>query len=108
MKNLWWLTNGLLTISTIIACPGNRTSTVTEETKGKDSISVMIDSMTPDTSRVPGKVDTMYEAGGAIDTLSKDDKYKPGDRPKKEAPKHGVPDQDKLDTIKNAKKKKKE
>lgn len=103
MKLLLFLTNAVVFSVLVSTCHKNN-NTETGTADGK----VMIDTVTSSIDSLyatGGQGDTLKSRGIATDTLSKDDRYKTDNTEKHEAPKHGSPDQMKIDSIKKSKEK---
>jgi hypothetical protein len=106
MKSWWWSINALVFLSSFLACPARQPAEVQKSVDIKDSIAILQDTMSKD--GVTFKPDSIppTETVQKIDSLSKNDKYSQREGGKQEAPKHGTPDPEKLDSIKQKKKKK--
>lgn len=98
MKN-WLLSANVLCFYglTLLACPSRQPATATPAPVSSEAAT--------DTHRM--HTDTSASIGTTTGTPSKEDQYKQGSGEKHEAPKHGTPDDMKLDSIKDSKKKKK-
>ena len=99
MKN-WLLSVNVLCFYglTLLACPSRQPDTSTTNVPAGQEV-------VPDSNRMHS--DTSGSAGTSMDTTSKEYQYQQGNGEKHEAPKHGTPDDMKLDSIKDSKKKKK-
>ena len=105
MKLLLFLTN--LVLLSILPSTCNHKQQQADDTVKVDSSSIepppaLSDSMTTLVDTTKAKY-----TGNDLDSLSKDEKYSNGSGQKHEAPKHNSPDQMKIDSIKDAKAKKK-
>lgn len=98
MKN-WLLSANVLTFFglSLLACPSRQPGVSTPATDPQEVVA--------DTNRM--HTDTAGSAGTPSGAPSKEDQYQQGSGEKHEAPKHGTPDDMKLDSIKDSKKKKK-
>ncbi len=99
MKN-WLLSANVLGFYflTLLACPS-------KQPQISSSTDPAVKETVVDTNHL--QTDTSGSAGSSSTTPSKEEKYQQGSGEKHEAPKHGTPDDMKLDSIKESKKKKK-
>ena len=99
MKN-WLLSANVLGVYflTLLACPAKSSNSAAPTPSAGQEMST-------DTIRM--HTDTSGSAGSTTPTPSKEEQYQQGSGEKHEAPKHGTPDDMKLDSIKDSKKKKK-
>jgi Cys-tRNA synthase (O-phospho-L-seryl-tRNA:Cys-tRNA synthase) len=100
MKKLLFSINILLFLSSILTCNGMKKSKATDgasegQTNLQDSIITRMDSIIADS--------IIHQT----DSLTKEEKYNNHEGGGNEAPKHDAPNQSKVDSIKNAKAKKK-
>jgi hypothetical protein len=103
MKNLLYLISILLLSSLLQGCQSNKSSgEVSKDSVSSDSIPTSVDTL-----RTLGDSIHADTAGRADSLINKDEKYTGDSTKKHEAPDHKTPDEAKLDSIKNAKKKKK-
>lgn len=101
MKNLLLLTSIILFSVALQSCNSNKKGNT------KEVVSTDTTATTVDTLATTGDTLTSISSSTSDTTSNKDDKYNTNTTDKHEAPEHLTPDQAKLDSIKNAKKKKK-
>jgi hypothetical protein len=104
MKKLLLL-NNLLLILSIGKCANDRVAKNAETQPVQDSLSAIADTTLTDSLTYAAQLDSL-----ALDTMktppiSKEDKYNARPNKPKEAPKHNAPDQAKIDSLKEPKKK---
>lgn len=102
MKNLLYLISILFLSFCILSCQSNKASgDVNKEGVSADSAATSVDTL------VSMGDSLAADSVGKADAIGKEEKYDSNTTEKHEAPDHKSPDEAKLDSIKNAKKKKK-
>ena len=105
MKALLFLTNVVLLSFLPSTCHHQQKQA--DDTVKVDSTSIRHPPTVSDTMHTMVDETKMKYTGNDLDSISKDDKYSSGTGQKHEAPKHNSPEQMKIDSIKEVKKKKK-
>ena len=105
MKLLLFLTN--LALLSILPSTCNHKQQPSDDTVKVDSTSMVPPPALSDSMTAIVDSTKVKYSGNDLDSLSRDDKYSNGSGQKHEAPKHNSPEQTKIDSIKDAKAKKK-
>ena len=105
MKNWWWLSSFFILLTFFMACPRQPQPGKVTQSEMLDSALIKGDTMGLNQSDIRTRQDTVVTTAIQQDTLRKADQYHKGSGQHHEAPKHNVPDQMKLDSIKKSKKK---